>query len=201
MGPLRTLVLSACALVVVSAEAGAGANPAAQATLSWTQTGATADIAHPAAVQSLYVRFSGLTQFKGAEVDVIWSPADAHGTCAALAGSQFRTSADCTFLNRGTAIPIVDTDEPGRYHMAWANTLTSQCEAGIGVVLQFDFSSCTDFAGCYALAHAFVLDDANAIDECTLVANRLTVAGGGLGSCGPESKSATWGHIKSIFAK
>jgi hypothetical protein len=205
---MRFLVLATCALcictlgAVAPATSHAGANASARASLSWSQAGtASVDIDRPSAVQSLYVRFTGLRQFKGAEIDVVWSPADKGAGCAAIAGSLFRTSGDCSFINRGTSLPIVVTDLAGRYRVAWANTTTNtDCADGVGVVLQFQFDACAAFTGCYALVHAFVLDDANEVDECAVPNGALTIGGGAGGNCGGQSKT-TWGNIKSIFSR
>lgn len=187
------LAAIACALAVCAGSSRAQNNPNARAGLSWSASPGVLDLSSPSALPSLYVQFSGLTQFKGGEVNITWSPAGDARSCAAHVGTLYRTSGDCTYLNRGTSVPIVGADDPGHLHIAWANNAVAQCASGVGLVLQFEMDGCADFAGCFSLTAAWVLDGANSVNFCQLSNAQVTVRGG---PCGPAS---SWGKIKSLF--
>ena len=192
---MRPIVLAACALLCLAPLARAGANTGATASLAWSGTSAT-DLASPGAVQTIDVHFGHLTEFKGAEIDLVWAPEDA---CVQTVSRLFRTSASCAYLNRGTAVPIVTTDDPGHLHLAWACNGTAQCTDGIGLQLQFDLSSCGDAAGCFGLTKALVLDGQNATDACQVTGVPLTFRGGSADYCRPGPRHTVWGKIKSIY--
>jgi hypothetical protein len=201
---MKAILIAACALVVCAGPGKAGKNAGVVAGLSWNSERPTGDLPFSSSTQMLYVRFDNIREWKGAEIDLVWSPAGATG-CVEHVGTNYRTGSggSCTFLNRGTTVPIVTDDVSGHLHVAWANNeeLTG-CSGGVGLVLQFDFSRCPSFAGCFALKSAAVLDGNNEVDVCGFSESHVTVAGGREGSCGTEPqprKAATWGEIKATY--
>ena len=94
--PLVFAAVSVLALQILSAGARATGNAGASAYLAWSATDKTAtDLATPGALNGLYVyveRAGGL-QFKGGELDLIWSPpGDPGAGCAAHVETFYRTS-------------------------------------------------------------------------------------------------------------
>src|SRR5437762_12594404 len=87
------------------------------AQLSWSATATQTNLTTPGELNNLFVLLpTGVSSFKGAELDLRWDPAgDPDAGCIAKTGITYKTSAGttCTYLNRGTAVPVISTDEPG----------------------------------------------------------------------------------------
>ncbi len=160
-----------------------GGTDSLRASLTWATSGVVTDLATPGETDDLYIRVTGATSFKGAEIDLTWTPYDTG--CFELASTIYRTSTSCTWMNRGTALPIVTTDEPGHYHVAWANSLVNTMCAGGGNIidLMFDFTGCTLPRGCFTLHSLTVLDGNNQLATPVLSDPVATVLGGSP-SCG-----------------
>jgi hypothetical protein len=176
---------SALACVLAAPPACAGANAGASAYLLWSAVDTTrTNLTTPGAANNLYVyvkRPGGLS-FKGGEIDLIWNPpGDPDAGCYAHTNTVFKTSAGttCTYLNRGTVVPVVTADEPGHYHVAWANSsVLTSCTAGAIVQIEFAFDGCADAAGCFTLTAVTLLDASSFQDVATVVGVRATVLGG-----------------------
>jgi hypothetical protein len=164
----------------------AAQNIGATASLTWSATDRSAtDLIAPGATNNLFVyveRPDGLA-FKGAELDLVWSPpGDLDGECFAHIGTVYKTSSGttCTYLNRGNSLPVVTADEPGHFHVAWSNpTPLTTCTAGTIVQIQFAFDGCADIPGCFILNSLTLLDAANRQDAAAIVGPVATVLGGG----------------------
>src|SRR5262249_43991606 len=156
------VVFALFALVLPYATHAAG-NDGAHAWLTWSPTSVVSNLTTPSASNNLYVRIEGAASFKGAEIDLSWTPAGDGATCAAHTATIYATSTDCTYLNRGTAVPVVSADDPGHLHIAWSNTATNtDCAAGgNAVVLQFAYDGCADPSGCITLACVQLVDETN----------------------------------------
>ncbi len=115
--PLSCMLLTG-ALLLMPATLRAASNDGASAYLTWNASEKSAsDLPAPSAVANLYVfleRAAGLC-FKGAEIDLSWCPADSlAGDCFAHVGTAYRASESaCSYLNRGTTIPVVLTCPDG----------------------------------------------------------------------------------------
>lgn len=197
----RGLSLLTCALLFAPSLAHAGANGGATAFLSWAGKTST-DLPSPTGTQNVYVNFDHIADFKGAEVVVIWTPDSGCSSNTGLSHMDllFRTSGACTYLNRGTPVPIITDDGPGVLHVAWANSgSNSTCTSGVGLVIPFDFSSCGSQGGCMNLVSAIVLDHNNELDTVSLSGSGLTFRGGSATDCRPGPRGRTWAKIKSIY--
>ncbi len=180
----------------------AGKNVGGKALLSWSATSQVTDIAG-VETPALYVRFTNISEFKGAEVNLVWSPEGNQMDCFTVAAVSYRTSTTCTYLNRGLIVPIVVTDEPGHYHVAWANSkcLTS-CTDGAALQLLLDDTSCAATPGCFRLTQALALDCNNVVDELNVSDAVCSVNGGDGGPfCPPPDpvEPKTWGGIKALY--
>jgi hypothetical protein len=158
-------------------------NDYVSAFLSWSASGNQSDLPSPSPIQNLYMYFADAPGFKGGEIDLSWN-----GTgwppCMGHAGTIYKTSTTCTYLNRGSVVPVETDDGDGHYHVAWANnTANTSCSYGIGVVIQFDFSSCPDARSCFSLNSAQIIDGSNVIRTAYVTYGLATVAGGA-GGCG-----------------
>jgi hypothetical protein len=162
-----------------------------------------------AATNNLYVRYvAAIGQtlaFKGAEIDLIWNPPGDGGGCFDHIGTNYKTSSGttCTYLNRGTAVPVVTADDPNHLHVAWANnSCLTGCTAGAGIQVQFETDACGDPTGCFALTQALLLDCSSVIDVALIAGPIATVGGGGTHMCGvTATEPSTWGHIKALYKK
>src|SRR5438046_5165605 len=121
MKRLMALVLVALPLASL---AFAGQNSGALAYLSWSPTSQVNDMGC-AAVNNLYVRIerAGGISFTGAEIDLTWMPPGNDAGCFDHIGTVYKTSTGttCTYLNRGSAVPVVYADDPNHFHVAWSN--------------------------------------------------------------------------------
>jgi hypothetical protein len=164
----------------ISVAARSGGNENARAWLSWSDTSIQQDLPLPGGVVNLYVRLEGSGAFKGAEVDLTWHP-EGNETCANMARAIYQSGTDCTFLNRGTIVPLVLANEPGHYHVAWSNTLPDRdCVAGgNAILLQFELNSCPElFRGCFTIDTLLVLDAANVVTTPVLAGPNATIQNG-----------------------
>ncbi len=197
-----------CALVIpllltmITGTALAGKNVGGKALLSWNATSQVVDVAG-AESPYLYVRFTNIKEFKGAEIDLVWSPPGNQADCFTIVSTSFRTSADCKYLNRGTTVPIVVADEPGHYHVAWANSdCASTCTEGAALQLLLDNTGCATTPGCFRLTQALTIDCVNVVDEIDVSNATCSVNGGDGGPlCPPPDavESKTWGGIKALY--
>lgn len=153
---------------------------AADAWLTWSSSGIVSDLATPGAASKLFVRLQGVSSFKGAELDLTWNPLGDGANCATIVSTLYRTSTDCTYLNRGSVVPIVTVDAPGHYHVAWANSLgNTDCVAGGNAVeLDFAYDGCANPAGCISLNCLQVIDETNALVPVAIVGHTATILGG-----------------------
>jgi hypothetical protein len=124
----------------------AGENAGAKAWLSWNPLMQVTDTT-PAATNNLYIRVTrdaGLSLL-GAEIDLTWNPAGDGAGCFDHIGTNYKTSAGttCTYLNRGTTVPVVTADDPSHLHVAWANhAIVTGCTAGAIIQIQFETDTC-----------------------------------------------------------
>ena len=176
--------------------------------LAWSATDTTAtNIVGDAATlgtKNLYVIYynpNGLS-YKGGEIDLVWNPPGNQADCFALVATQYKTSTTCTYLNRGSAVPVETANEPGHYHVAWANnTALTDCSYGAGILLQFEFDGADCGAtpvGYFRLTYAAILDATNAKRDSTN--NYVAIVGPEVGvNGGSPVAPTTWGAIKSIY--
>ncbi len=183
---LLTLSLSHSLLALFPDSVGATENATAAADLSWSATSpAQKSLASPGPSATLYLHVRGVTSFKGGEFDLKWSPAGEEGSaCLVHETTSFRTSqgTTCTYLNRGTVLPITVADTVGEFHVAWScATALQSCGAGVIVTIGFDLSECTSSAATFSLCDLRLLDAVNAV--AVVAAESLgaaaTIAGGG----------------------
>ena len=194
------------ATLLCTTVAHAGSNAGAQVYLSWNPTSQVSD-ANPAAVNYLYIRAvrSGGLTFSGGEIAISWDPAtNFAGTCFAHIGTAYKTSsgATCTYLNRGTATPIVVTDDISEFHVAWSNNAASTgCTSGAIIQVQFETDGCVQGQGCFALNYAALLDTSGRIDQATISNAIVTIGGGGSHTCDGYTpvRSTTWGAVKALW--
>src|SRR5207249_1282363 len=119
---------------------------------SWSPTSVQQNVDSPSGMTNLYVRLEGASGFRGAELDLLWNPAGDESTCAAHVCTVYKTSADCTYLNRGLASPAVGADDRGHLYVSWVNSAANtSCSAGNAVILQFVFDGCAGAAACLTL--------------------------------------------------
>lgn len=164
----------------VTVHGGVG-NDGAQAWLSWSSSSVVGDLTSPGASNNLYVRVAGANSFKGGELDLTWVPSGDGNGCYDHISTVYKTSTDCTYLNRGSAVPIVTADAPNHFHVAWANSLTNITCGGGGnaIVLGFEFDGCTTPPpGCFTLESMTLLDGNNAISSAQVLGANATVLGG-----------------------
>src|SRR5207244_396841 len=123
------------------------------------------DLTAPAGEQKLYVLLTGgVTSFKGAELDLSWSPMGDQGTCVAHVGNLFATSTGnaCTYLNRAPTNELVTADEPGHLHLSWTDdTSVTTCPAGAILVVRFQFDGCPTTPVTFRLCSLSVRDSTN----------------------------------------
>lgn len=205
---MKKLLLISAALLCVAGAAFAGNNSGTTAYLSWSATTNSYDLAFSGATQNnMYVRItrSGGIDFKGGEIDLTWDPASDGLGCFDHVATSFKTSAGttCTYLNRGTNLPVVTDDSAAHFHVAWANTTPfAGCTAGAIIQIGFEFDGCADPAGCISLNSVILIDSQNVQDVCSLGNGIVTVNGGGAHNCAATPVQATtWGHIKANFNK
>ena len=199
---MRTLSLSllTCAHFLAPTMAHAGANAGASVYLSWKGQTST-DLPSPADGQVVYVNFKNLTQYKGGEVTIIWTPDSGCTESTGLAHGDltYPTSGSCP-LNRGNVVPVFDTDGPGVIRVAWANGLgASTCTSGVAVAIPFLFNGCSSVGGCFGIVSARVIDGANVQDEASISGTGLTFRGGSATDCKPGPRGRSWAKIKSIY--
>ena len=157
------------------------------AQLAWSAVSSSEhDITNPGTDHNLYLHLtSNVTSFKGAEIDLKWSPpGDPEAGCLVHTGSSFRTSSGttCTYLNRGLSVPVTTVDEPGHLHLAWANSEAfTACTQGVALQLSFEFDGCADPTAVFQICSLSLVLADNSAD--TLLATNLgqpaTVLSGG----------------------
>lgn len=210
----RWLPVAALGLFVPSVPSLAAASTAR---LSWSTTDSLAqDLTTPGSLNNLYVWFNDVPYFAGGEVDIVWDPpGDGSTLCFTHLGTLYRTATTCTYLNRGTAVPVITADDPGHFHVAWANNQATTCTAGVGLVVQFGFSDCPTTRGCFHLtyAQAGLCPPAGAPSRdgnvplchsddppCVITGPIATVLGGAGETCGVTDRvPAAWGAIKALY--
>jgi len=185
----------------------AQATDSLRAQLSWSSTNpSVANLTSPGESSRLYLHLlHGVSSYKGAELDVKWDPSgDPEAACIAHIATDFKTStgATCTYLNRGTSLPIVDADEPGHFHVSWANSQAfAGCAAGAIVVMTFAFDGCEDATASFAVCSLSLLDSSNVrIDvPAESLGVPATVLGGGeyAPECASEPSSFALAPIPS----
>ena len=203
----RLALGTACLLAVLAATVSrAGQDANAVAWLSWSPTAQVNDTP-AAAVNNLYVRVTNLAQFKEGEIDLTWEPAGDGAGCFDNIGIIYKTSSGttCTYLNRGSAVPVITVDDPDHLHLAWANNscLTS-CTAGAIILVQFETDRCADPTGCFRLNYCAVGDCVAGPFDVLYIANTVvTVGGGGTHHCDVTTPAlpSTWGRIKATYAR
>jgi hypothetical protein len=186
--------MSVLALALGAATAHAGKNPGVTASLSWSATSQVSDT-NPSATNNLYVRFTAAPgetlSFKGAEIDLRWDPPGDGAGCRDHIGTVYKTSSGttCTYLNRGSVVPVVTADDPDHLHVAWAsNSSLTTCSAGAVIQIQFETDACVDAGTKFILCGAIILDENNQIDVITGLGSPVTISGGGTGN--PACNSA-----------
>ncbi len=195
-----------CLALAIAGSAHAGSNAGTAAYLSWSATSQVTDTS-PASVNNAYVRLyrSGGLTFAGAEIFVSWDPAtNFAGTCFAHIGTVYKTSSGstCTYLNRGSAAPIVVDDNISQFHVAWTNSATSTgCTSGAILQIQFETDGCTQGQGCVSLNYCATLDASGRVDQATIVAPIITVGGGGSHTCDGYTpvEATSWGAVKALW--
>jgi hypothetical protein len=194
----------------VSAQTG---NDGAVGYLTWSATDPNMNnLTTPGASNNLYlylVREGGLS-FKGAEIRITWNPAGDGAGCFDRIGLTYKTSAGttCTYLNRGTAVPVVYTDEPGSLGVAWANNSSlTDCTAGAAVQIQFEFDTCSDPTGCINMFYFALLDQNNrkassdpAEGGTLTIGNANAMVNGGM-NCPTAVEPTSWGRIKALYSR
>jgi hypothetical protein len=197
--------------VAVGGTAFAGKNSGTSAYLSWASGNRTTTNTASGAANNLFVRLERSTamDFKGAEIDLIWSPtrdAEWFG-CFERLGSFFQTSSTCTtsgYLNRGSNVPVTTLDDPNHYHVAWASDLVSACTQGNACRIQFETDLCADYGladnmGCFTLTSCLLLDSDSVIDNGIVAGPTATVDNGTSYCGGSPVEPTTWGTIKGLF--
>ncbi len=204
----------------MTAHAAQSQNVGARAYLAWSTTDTTAIEKNDVDVNStpnLYVIFrqdpangngTGL-DFAGAEIDLIWSAnvsIDAGLACFEHSGTTYKTSAGttCTYLNRGSAVPVTTADDPGHLHVAWANSSNlTNCTQGVGIVLQFDFSGCADptmSRGTFQLTEVKLIDKDKVLVDSSGNGGGMSI-GGAVAYVNRDTPvlPTSWGSIKRQF--
>lgn len=178
---------------------------AVHAQLSWTANAASpqTDLAAPGAENTLFVTLTGVPSsgFKGAEIDLKWAPGGNALDCLTQTGVQFRTSAGttCTYLNRGSAVPVTTIDVPGHLHVAWADPIANtDCTDGTIAQVSFQLDGCVSPIAVFELCSVSYLDQnniAHALLAGDLGSPATILGGGGYGSpCnpGPNPQDLQW---------
>lgn len=180
-------------------------NQGTQSWLTWSATSVVTDAA-PAAINKLFVRYTNTVplRLKGGEVDITWEP-DSDGLgCFDHIGTVYKTSSGttCTYLNRGSAVPVIVADDVSHFHVAWANTtMLTSCTAGTAIEIDFETDKCADPRGCFRLNYANIL---GILSYDTAIAGPVvTMSGGGSHSCGlpTPAEPATWGTVKALYTR
>ena len=207
---MKKVLLISLGLLCVAGAAFAGANSGAQAWLSWSATTQVTDTpATVATTTNLYVRFTrtGGLSFKGGEIDITWDPASDYVGCFDHTGTTYKTStgSTCTYLNRGSAVPVVVADDASHFHVAWAcpSASPTTCTAGAGIIIAMELDTCADPTGCISLNSAITIDSNNVQDVCSIGNAVVTVAGGGVHKClqAVPVRSTTWGAVKNLYTR
>jgi hypothetical protein len=209
---MKKMLLISLGLLVLAGAALAGNNAGAMGYLSWANGNHTTTNTASGAANNLFVRLERIgapMDFKGAEIDLIWSPVrgvDDLGCFEKLA-IFFATSSTCTtsgYLNRGSNVPVTTIDDPNHFHIAWSNTAVSACEQGNATRIQFETDLCGDYGrtgeGCFTLTSMLALDGNNTIDQVT-VAGPLATVDNGTQYCATPVQPTTWGSIKGLYNK
>jgi hypothetical protein len=207
---MKKMLLISLGLLTIAGAAFAGNNNGVMAYLSWASGNKTTTNTASGAANNLFVRLERATamDFKGAEIDLIWSPtrdAEWFG-CFERLGSFFQTSSSCTtsgYLNRGSNVPVTTLDDPNHYHVAWASDLSSACTQGNACRIQFETDLCSDYgrsdnSGCFNLTAMQVLDSNSVIDQA-IVAGAVATVDNGTQYCATPVEPTTWGSIKGLY--
>lgn len=217
MSKTRVLAVAAVGLLTLTYAGSALAGPSQVnngtfAYLAWSATDTTkTDLVGNAATANLYLIYrkpEGLT-FKGGEIDITWTPPGDPGSgCFEHTGTSTKTSTLCTYLNRGTAVPIVLFDDPGHFHQVWANNMFSTgCTLGAGIQISFEFDLCATSTpnGVITLNYVNLIDDKNDVNDS------ISQADGGYGGVTLQQpvvtvnatpvQPTTWGAIKRQYAR
>ncbi len=188
-------------------------NRDARAYLSWSSTDTlVTDLTTPGPANNLFLIFrqdngdgSGL-DFKGAEIDLTWSANETMGpACFEHTGTTFKTSSGttCTYLNRGSAVPVTTADDFGVFHVAWANTTPlTGCTQGVGLVMAFEFDGCVGATprGTITMNLAQLLDSNNIIVSSADGTMSIGNASVYINQDTPVQPT-TWGAIKSQYGR
>lgn len=206
---MKKMLLISLGLLTVAGAAFAGNNVGTMAYLSWASGNSTTTNTTSGPANNLFVRLERATaiDFKGAEIELIWSPTrilDDVG-CFERLGTFFATSPSClttSYLNRGSNVPVTTIDEPNKYHVAWSNTLVSACTVGNGCRIQFETDLCAEYGrdgqGCFNLTACQLLDANNSIDVAT-IAGPIATVDNGIAYCATPVQPTTWGNIKDLY--
>lgn len=182
-----TVLAVVAGFACMAQRADAGANAGTRAFLSWSATDTTqTTLSSPGAVAtlSIFVTNPAGLDFKGGEFDLLWNPpGNDDGTCFSHVATVFRTSAGttCTYLNRGTTVPVTTADGQTHLHVAWSNASSfTGCTFGAIVQIQFAFDGCVSPPdGCFSLTGAWLLDGQNVIDQAAIASGTCLVGDGG----------------------
>jgi hypothetical protein len=207
---MKKMLLISLGLLVLAGAAMAGNNVGTMAYLSWSNANHTTTNTASGPANNLFVRYErigALMDFKGAEIDLIWSPTRSvdDAGCFEKLGTFFATSSSCTtsgYLNRGSNVPVTTIDDPNHFHVAWSNTAAAACEQGNACRIQFETDLCGDYGrtgeGCFTLTSALALDGANTIDQVA-VAGPVATVDNGTQYCATPVEPSTWGKIKGLY--
>lgn len=213
----RRQVLFATVVVALTCSAPATGHAALGAYLSWSASDPhVSDLAGPPPTANLYVWFTDLPDplYNGADVELVWDPPGDQVWCMAQVGTFIKTSSgsDCTYLNRGTAIPVTLYDEAGHYEVSWGNAVsTPLCTSGIAFFATFEFDGCPQglVSGCIAFGPAtapyLCITSSPACHTPVypdVVGPPATVnGGGGHAFCATPVAPTRWGGVKALYAR
>ncbi len=196
----KTLLLAvSCIALSASLAFGQGLNFGGQAYLSWSRDATVRDITTACGDVNLYLKLSNITEIKGVEFKLIWSP-DETTTGMVMTGAFFPTSVGttCTYLLRGTVIQVeVEPDNGSSYAIAAAGSdITTACGFGnVGVVgLNFDGAP----GGCANMPISFSLAYVKTTDHNGIVNNMSVIGAATIQGATPVAPT-TWGGVKALY--
>ncbi len=188
---MKKLLPVSLSLVCVAGAALAGNNAGTTAYLSWASGNHTTTNTAPAPANNLFIRLERTApmEFKGVELDLIWTPATSFDNvgCYTRLGTFFQHSSTCTtsgYLFRGSVVPVTTIDDPNHYHMTASADLWSACTQGNACRIQFETDLCVDYgyssnAGCFTLDECILRDGNDSLDIAMIGGPIATVDGGG----------------------